>query len=192
MGILLFPFQSDDYSLSFFRDINSILKKSYFLKLWLLVRREAALSPRLFLRASCTLGANKSHASSKCPAASIHSSARPAIQLMNASVSSNYLSPCFVPTQIFVATIAFLLPGAEHSPVEADKKVCVGKGGDVKWPRSKSPWSVALGSFLLQRNFFHCGRCPLCVYFFLFSFFFCCHSHLLLTVPWKNRSSLVL
>lgn len=58
---------------------------------------------------------------------------------MNTRVSSNYLSPCFVPTQIFVATIAFLLPGAEHSTVEADKKVCVGKGGDVKWLRSKSP-----------------------------------------------------
>lgn len=31
------------------------------------------------------------------------------------------------PKQIFVATIAFLLPGAEHSTVEADKKVRVGK-----------------------------------------------------------------
>ncbi|KAI3367873.1 hypothetical protein L3Q82_026708 [Scortum barcoo] len=41
------------------------------------------------------------------------------------SVSSNYLSPCFVPTQIFVATIAFLLPSAEHSTVEADKKLMV-------------------------------------------------------------------
>ena len=50
-------------------------------------------------------------------------------QLMNRSVSSNYLSPCFVPTQIFVATIAFLLPSAEHSTVEADKKVHVGKEG---------------------------------------------------------------
>lgn len=49
------------------------------------------------------------------------------IQLMNRSVSSNYHSPCFVPTQIFVATIAFLLPSAEHSTVEADKKVHVGK-----------------------------------------------------------------
>ena len=48
-------------------------------------------------------------------------------QLMNRSVSSNYLSPRFVPTQIFVATIAFLLPSAEHSTVEADKKVHVGK-----------------------------------------------------------------
>lgn len=65
--------------------------------------------------------------------------ARATIQLMNASVSSNYLSPCFVPSQIFVATIAVLLPGAEHSTVEEDKKVCVGNGGDVKWPRSKSP-----------------------------------------------------
>lgn len=35
----------------------------------------------------------------------------------------------FVPTQIFVATIAFLLPSAEHSTVEADKKVHVGKEG---------------------------------------------------------------
>lgn len=50
-------------------------------------------------------------------------------RLMNRSVSSNYLSPCFVPTQIFVATIAFLLPSAEHSTVEADKKVHVGKEG---------------------------------------------------------------
>ena len=50
-------------------------------------------------------------------------------QLMNRSVSSNYLSPCFLPTQIFVATIAFLLPSAEHSTVEADKKVHVGKEG---------------------------------------------------------------
>uniref|UniRef100_A0A3B4FH92 Ral GTPase activating protein catalytic alpha subunit 2 n=1 Tax=Pundamilia nyererei TaxID=303518 RepID=A0A3B4FH92_9CICH len=46
-------------------------------------------------------------------------------QMMNGSVSSNYLSPCFVPIQIFVATIAFLLPSAEHSTVEADKKLMV-------------------------------------------------------------------
>lgn len=48
---------------------------------------------------------------------------------MKRSVSSNYLSPCFAPTQIFVATIAFLLPSAEHSTVEADKKVHAGKEG---------------------------------------------------------------
>lgn len=52
-------------------------------------------------------------------------------QLMNGSHPIIF-PPCFVPTQIFVATIAFLLPGAEHSAVEADKKVCVGKEGDVK------------------------------------------------------------
>lgn len=33
------------------------------------------------------------------------------------------MSPYFCPMQIFVATIAFLLPSAEHSAVEADKKV---------------------------------------------------------------------
>lgn len=32
--------------------------------------------------------------------------------------------PVFVWLQILVATIAFLLPSAEHSSVEADKKVC--------------------------------------------------------------------
>lgn len=73
-------------------------------------------------------------------------------QLMNRSVSSNYLSPCFVPTQIFVATIAFLLPGAEHSTVEADKKVCVGKEGDVKRLRSKKPLIYHVGMVSLQRN----------------------------------------
>lgn len=75
---------------------------------------------------------------------------------MNRSVSSNYLSPCFVLTQIFVATIAFLLPGAEHSTLEADKKVCVGK--KVLWNGwdLKTPWSIMLewfscrGMFLLS------------------------------------------
>ena len=41
------------------------------------------------------------------------------------SLSLSLLSP--PRTQIFVATIAFLLPSAEHSAVEADKKVHCGE-----------------------------------------------------------------
>lgn len=61
--------------------------------------------------------------------------------------------PCFVPTQIFVATIAFLLPGAEHSTLETDKKVCVGK--KVMWNGwdLKTPWSIMLQWFSCRGMF---------------------------------------
>lgn len=89
-------------------------------------------------------------------------------QLMNRSVSSNYLSPCFVPTQIFVATIAFLLPGAEHSTVEADKKVCVGKEGDVKRLRSKKKTlDLSCWNGFVAEECFYCVCCF--VYFLSFA-----------------------
>lgn len=98
---------------------------------------------------------------------------------MNRSVSSNYLSPCFVLTQIFVATIAFLLPGAEHSTLEADKKVCVGKkvmrnGWDLK-----TPWSIMLECFSCR------GMFPLFLLFYVFSLYSALLCYLLLsrTVP---------
>lgn len=69
---------------------------------------------------------------------------------MNRSVSSNYLSPCFVPIQIFVATVAFLLPSAEHSTVEADKKVHVGE--EETWNGWELKALDHVGMVQLQRN----------------------------------------
>lgn len=133
MAILLPP--PFHYPLSFFSIINSFRFEGI-----LLPQAELWLRPCVFAGESVVLWPLINDARPlNALRPSVHSRARPAIQLMNASVSPNYLSPCFVPTQIFVATIAVLLPGAEHSTVEEDKKVCVANRGDVKWPRSKSP-----------------------------------------------------
>lgn len=112
-------------------------------------------------------------------------------------------SPCFVPTQIFVATIAFLLPSAEHSTVEADKKVHIAQWGDMIWLRSKDPWSVYhVGMVHLQRNVstevicchLFSSHSPLCILslcsarlFIFSSSFFLYWPHVYFNVSWLNR-----
>uniref|UniRef100_A0A8C6PSC7 Ral GTPase activating protein catalytic subunit alpha 2 n=1 Tax=Nothobranchius furzeri TaxID=105023 RepID=A0A8C6PSC7_NOTFU len=60
----------------------------------------------------------------------IHDQVKDAINVLGVTLKDSLshatiFLPHFVPTQIFVATIVFLLPSAEHSTVEADKKLMV-------------------------------------------------------------------
>lgn len=71
------------------------------------------------------------------------------------------MSPYFCPMQIFVATIAFLLPSAEHSAVEADKKV---RGN------AKGPFFHRCSKCICTGILFYLG--PICVFPLLISLSF--------------------